>query len=100
MALVRNDTVVLMDLFGSAELYRRGHAKIAKGMLADVDTGGVLPRDAPSLVRQAIASLVSATAVRRQAPGSGDTLHGTAGRLIFGAVAHHGEVYHAVVATA
>lgn len=99
LAAVRGEALVEIDVFGSPELYARGWKKVARGMLAEVYEFAARPADdALGVVTRAVAAVAGAAATRTPAPGCGETLHGTAPGAVFGAVAHQGRVYHAVVA--
>ncbi len=102
LALVRNDRVALMDVFGSPALYARAHAKVAAGMLADASEADHETADAARVVAATLAQLSTVPLREHPAPSCGVTLHGDAtgpnGRLSVGAVAHDGRVYHLVVA--
>jgi hypothetical protein len=99
LALVRGGRVVLLDVFGSVDLYHRAWRKIAAGMLADSAEATTDPATAPALVAAALATIAGDTPVRRAAPGTGDTLHGEVAGLAYGAVAFEGAVYHAALAS-
>lgn len=99
LAAVRGDVLVAIDVFGSPDLYARGWKKLARGMLAEVyESSAAASGDATGVVARALAAVAGASATRTAAPGCGETLHGTAQGAVFGAVAHGGRVYHAVVA--
>lgn len=104
LALVRNDRVALMDVFGSQALYERAHAKVAAGMLADAADADHETADAARVVAATLAQLSAVPLREHPAPGSGVTLHGVAtgptGRLSVGAITHDGRIYHLVVAAA
>jgi hypothetical protein len=100
MALVRRGRLVLMDLFGSAELYARGYRKVALGMLADGAEGEVDREGAPLVVAHALGSVTHLDALRCAAPGLGETLAGEGGGLSFAALVHGGALYHVVIGAA
>lgn len=102
VALVDGGRVTAIDLFGSAGLWSRAWQKVLRGVLLDLDPSAPAPAacDAERLVQAALAALSSASGVRQSAPGTGETLHGTAPGYSVGAVTDHGSVYHAVVAAA
>ena len=105
LALVRNRKVVLMDLFGSVALYKRGHQTVASGMLSDPAPGKANPEGAPAIVAEVVRRLRHAAVVRRPGPSVGETLHTEVsdeggGAISMGAVAYGGRIYHMAAAVA
>ena len=100
LAVVQGSELVALDLFGSPELYRRAWKKIARGVLVEVYEKRPGNGDPRAVVTAALGKISKTAVSRNPAPGCGETLHGTAGGLVVGAVAHEGKVYHAMVAAA
>jgi hypothetical protein len=99
VAAVRGETLVALDVFGSSTLYERGWKKLIRGALAEVYEERVESRtSAADVVARTILRVLETTATRAHAPGCGETVHGAAAGVVFGAVTHGGCVYHAVVA--
>jgi hypothetical protein len=97
IAMVRSGRVALMDLFASAVLYRRAYKKVAGGMLADPSRGRPSERDPAAAVAKALRRVARMAPHESVAPGCGITLHDQSSKLVLGAVAQRGRVYHAVV---
>jgi hypothetical protein len=90
-----------MDLFGSASLYRRAHGKIAAGMVAELEGRPPRSADAASkLVLRALDALAESRGEIGEGTGIGTTLHGRAEGVVFGAVIHEGQLFHALAAGA
>ena len=100
LAVVHGSKLVALDVFGSPELYRRAWKKIARGVLVEVYEKKPANGDPRAVVADALARASKAGVSRNEAPGCGETLHGTTGDLVVGAVAHEGKVYHAMVGAA
>ena len=98
LATVRADEVVAIDVFGSPSLFSRGWRKVARGVLSEDFEERPPCRDAVSAVARALTTLSRLPVVRRSAPGLGETLHGSHGGYVAGAVVHRRRLYHAVVA--
>jgi hypothetical protein len=97
-AAVRGTTLVGLDVFGSPELYAKGWRKAARGVLAEVHDAPAQAADPVQVVRKALDEASNAPMARQQIEGCGETLHGTSGIYVLGAVVDKGHVYHAVVA--
>ncbi len=104
IALVRDGKLALMDVFGSAILYRRCHRKIAAGMLSDPSAGTAQTDGASDVVAGALRELRRMSPTRRAAPSIGETHHAEIRSedvtLSMGAIAHDGHLYHMVVGAA
>jgi hypothetical protein len=103
LAAIRDDGVATLDLFGSATLFARAFAKIARGILIESiarprpdGDASTLARRARDIARHALAALRDAKPTRTSLPGLGETLQGELGPLAFGAAVADGILYHAV----
>jgi hypothetical protein len=100
LAVVRGNTLVTLDLFGSARLYSRAWRKVARGILADADDGPRDPSCAADIVQNALAAARRLQLAGNNAPGCGRTLYGTDDGFIWSALAWRDRVYLAVCASA
>ncbi len=103
IAAIRDEGVATLDLFGSATLFARAFAKIARGILIESvarprpeGDAVVLARRAREITRHALAALRDAKPTRTSSPGLGETLQGQLGAIAFGAAVAGGALYHAV----
>lgn len=100
LAVVRGDVVTSLDAFASEELYRRNHRKIARGIVAEIQTRAPSTLAPQETVRRALDALAQAPVLRTAAPGCGNTLSVNAAQYTLGAVAHGGQVFHVLAAGA
>jgi hypothetical protein len=100
VAMVREGALVLLDAFGSADLFARAHRKVLRGMLADTRSEGEAVGGATEAVRSALDALGDVESHREPSPGCGETLRSRAPSLSASAVSYEGAVYHVVVAAA
>jgi ARG/rhodanese/phosphatase superfamily protein len=97
VAMVRAGVLQTLDLFAGPQLFARAWPALARGLLAETAAPWSGWHDPVAVVRAALAAVAGAGRVRRDAPGGGQTLHGSAGGHAFGAVAAGGDGYHCVV---
>ena len=98
LAVVHGDKVLLVDIFGTTELYQRAWRKVARGILFEEFEPPLRQGDARVAVQEALRAAAGIPLVRTQAPGVGETLHGEGVGIVLGAVAHQGAVYHLEIA--
>ena len=99
-AAVRGDELLGIDLMGSAGLYQRAWRKLVRGVLVDVYEGESRQADPIAVVNRALDAVRSASIVRHDAPGCGQTLATDSDKVAFTAIAHDGHIYHAAIAPA
>ncbi|MCC6646652.1 MAG: hypothetical protein IT374_13905 [Polyangiaceae bacterium] len=92
-AVVRDEKVLAIDVLATPSIWARCWKTLLRGVLAEADRGAP-SASAASLVAAALQTLHATSAVRRQAPGGSETVHGTAGSMAVGAVVHSGHVVH------
>jgi len=100
VAMVREGALLLLDAFGSADLYARAHRKVLRGMLADTRTDGEAAPGAIETVQKTLEELTRIEAHRAAAPGCGETLRAKSESFSASALVHDDAVYHLVVAAA
>ena len=100
IAALHGRKLVSLDLFGSSSLYARAHAKVLRGVLAEVYEPTKAVDDPAGCVVQILRELSELPVARRPAPGEGDSLHGASEHYALGAVASEGSVYHVNAAAA
>jgi hypothetical protein len=98
LAVVRRGRVVVADVLGSSELFRRAWRKLARG-LPSTDVGEPTA-GAAGVVRRALEEARSARCGRQRSPAAGDTLHAITGELTVAAVTLGAHLYHAAIAAA
>jgi hypothetical protein len=99
LAAVRGDRLVLLDVLGSSDLYRRGWKTLVRGILADIGVPSRSPL-ATQVVTRALAAIARMPCTSAPSPGVGMTLHGHGDGFVVGGVTMNGRVFHAVVAPA
>lgn len=99
IAALRGEQLLGLDVFGSTRLYRRAHAKVLRGLLAEVPNTTTPPSSQPhTRVRDTLSTILRVTITRATGPGGGETLHGQIGTTVVGAVVSGGVAYHAAIA--
>jgi hypothetical protein len=99
LAAVYGRSLVSLDLFGSASLYRRAWKKIGRGLLAELFERDVATDEdaALAVVGDALGAMAASDPVTEPAPGGGEILHARSSGLSFTAIVSHEAMFHAVV---
>jgi len=95
LAVVHNGKFLCMDVFQAPALYARAWRKVVRGILGDELDAGAVSEDAKEIVSRTLTAIASAPSKRTRAPGCGEALHGSAGRVSFAAAIFGGKVIHA-----
>jgi hypothetical protein len=101
LAALRGGKLLSIDLFGGTDLYRRCWRKIAKGLFAEVFADSVSRcTDSSQVVQAALDTAAGAPLERTQPPGMGHTLRIISRHISGLALAHGGQLFHAMIAPA
>ena len=99
LAVVQGGRVVVLDVFGSPQLFARAFKKCLRGALSEVGGTPQPGREpAPELVKRTLAALAQAEVARARSPGSGETWSGQSASGAYTAAIYEGAVYHCAAA--
>jgi hypothetical protein len=101
LAVVRDGRVVVLDVFGSPQLFARAFKKCVRGALSDVSLEAPKAKPAKKaedVVEAALETLAKTSPTRAPSPADGDTFSGQADSVAFTAAVYNGAVYHCAAA--